>query len=106
VLNNLPCEAIINVIPKVPAGPARDAIGAAGQTSVTVTAAQSAPGAAAQRGVGSEAGGGSSGVKRRAQGLRLGRYLPQQQPGGEKHEDARGGEAAGAEDAAPPDKTP
>jgi len=109
VLNNLPCEAIINVIPKVPAAQAGGATGAAaGSAALTRSPSQPAPGAGAQRPAGAEgAGAGSAGVKRRAQGLRLGRYLPQQRPGsGGKSDDGRGGEAAKAEDAPPPDKIP
>ena len=108
VLNNLPCEAIINVIPKTPAvqtGVATAAV-TAQATAPPAVPAQPALSKAAQHRAGAESSG-QTGVKRRAQGLRLGRYLPQQRPGSEAApDDGRGGEAVKPEDAPPPPKTP
>jgi APA family basic amino acid/polyamine antiporter len=83
VLSNLPCEAIINVIPKVPATGASGAgvTGAKGMVPPAVVppaAEADAPG----------------GVKRRAQGLKLSRYLPAR-PGHDGRPPAAG-EAPGA----------
>jgi nucleotide-binding universal stress UspA family protein len=108
VLNNLPCEAIINVIPKTPAPQSgvATAAGAAAATAPPAVPAQPALSKAAQHRAGAESAG-QTGVKRRAQGLRLGRYLPQQRPGGEAPpDDGRGGEAAKGVGTLPPDKAP
>lgn len=94
VLNNLPCEAIINVIPKTPAVKAGDVAGAtvAGMATRTVAPAEPQPAAAE----GAPAAGGKPG-RRRAQGLRLSRYLPSQKAaGGPAEGDGRGGEAGDA----------
>ncbi len=80
VLNNLPCEAIINVIPKHAATGAVGA-GAGGAKVIAPVSAVAQP-APTKRStaVVTEAAegmtGGSERVKRRAQGLRLGRYVP------------------------------
>ena len=112
VLNNLPCEAIINVIPKTTAATTSDAkaVPSAGMMPPTVLPPGKGGKREAKRGKGepaqqAEVPGetqGRAGVKRRAQGLRLGRYLPQQRPG----DDVPGDEAAKAEDPPPPHKTP
>ena len=105
VLNNLPCEAIINVIPKhvvtgaVGAGPG-------GVTVVTpAAAAQSAPtkrSTAVVSEAAEGAAGGSERLKRRAQGLRLGRYVSSRPVEGS----ADAGSAESGGDAAPPASPP
>ncbi len=105
VLSNLPCEAIINVIPKhvvtgaVGAGPG-------GVTVVTpAAAAQSAPtkrSTAVVSEAAEGAAGGSERLKRRAQGLRLGRYVPSRPV----EESADAGSAESGGDAAPPASPP
>ena len=124
VLNNLPCEAIINVIPKTTARSTSDStvVASAGMMPPTVLPPEKGGRGEAKGGKREPEGGkgepaqqaevpgqpqGRAGVKRRAQGLRLGRYLPQQRPGGDAPPDeGRGGEASKAEDASPPHKTP
>ncbi len=76
VLNNLPCEAIINVIPKTTAGvAAASAAVSAGVVSSSPTGSDGASGEP-QVAAGGEGAPGRGGVKRRAQGLSLSRYLP------------------------------
>ena len=124
VLNNLPCEAIINVIPKTTAATVSDstAVSSTGMMPPTVPPPEKGGRGEAKggkregkhgKGEPAQPAGvpgepqGRPGVKRRAQGLRLGRYLPQQRPGGDAPpEDGRGGEAAKAEDPPPPHETP
>ena len=98
VLNNLPCEAIINVIPKTTgtAGSAAGGIASAGMIPPTVV--PPASGAAAAAGVRQGAAGGQDaarpgGVKRRAQGLPLSRYVPARP--GQGGPDAREGDGGG-----------
>ncbi len=109
VLANLPCEAIINVIPKH-AVTGMVGTGAAATTVVTAATAASQE-AQTKRGaaVVSEASGGAAGgserLKRRAQGLRLGRYVPSRSGVG----GAAAGSAADDGDgspASPPDEAP
>ena len=108
VLNNLPCEAIINVIPKTPAVPTGVATATGAAPATPPPERQVRPVTRSRRTARRHSTGRSgerrpTGVKRRAQGLRLGRYLPQQRPGGDvPPEDGRGGEAAKAEDPPPP----
>jgi APA family basic amino acid/polyamine antiporter len=108
VLNNLPCEAIINVIPKTPAVQPGDATAAGTVPATEPSAAPAQP--ALRKGTqhrAGEDGTGQTGLKRRAQGLPLGRYLPQQRPAGEAPPgDGRGGEAVTVEGASLPHKTP
>ncbi len=85
VLDNLPCEAIINVIPKH-AKTGAVAAGAAGATVVTSAAAAGGPPAATEAAAASPERSG-----RRAQGLRLSRYLPARQGA----EEASGGDGVG-----------
>ena len=87
VLDNLPCEAIINVVPKY-AVTATAGAGTGGVSVVTPApvAAQAAPAqrsaAASSPAIETEAGPPDR-AGRRAQGLRLGRYLPGRQVGAE-----------------------
>jgi amino acid transporter/nucleotide-binding universal stress UspA family protein len=100
VLDNLPCEAIINVIPKH----AMTAVAGAGAGGVTVEtpatkALEAAPaqqGAAAPSPAAEGATGSPDRATRRAQGMRLSRYLPARQggedtPGGNGHGPSRVG---------------
>ena len=105
VLDNLPCEAIINVIPKhVVTG----AVGGGPGGAIVVTpaaAAQSAPtkrGAAVVSEAAEGAAGGTERLKRRAQGLRLGRYVSSQPV----EVSASAGSAESGGDAAPPASPP
>jgi APA family basic amino acid/polyamine antiporter len=85
VLDNLPCEAIINVIPKH-AKTGAVAAGAASATVVTSAAVAGGPPAAEAAAASPERSG------RRAQGLRLSRYLPARQGA----EEASGGDGVGS----------
>ena len=105
VLDNLPCEAIINVIPKhVVTG----AVGVGPGGAIVVTpaaAAQSAPtkrSAAVVSEAAEGAAGGTERLKRRAQGLRLGRYVSSQPV----EVSASAGSAESGGDAAPPASPP
>ena len=85
VLDNLPCEAIINVVPKHAVTAAVSA-GARGVSVITPAsraeqAAAAEPSAAVPSPVAEDAAGAPDRVKRRAQGLRLGRYHPPRQGG-------------------------
>ncbi len=99
VLDNLPCEAIINVIPKH-AKTGATAAGAAGATVVTSAAVPGRFPATAEDAVDSPERAG-----RRAQGLRLSRYLPARQ-GAEKAPDGSGVEPAGLERSEGPPRPP
>jgi nucleotide-binding universal stress UspA family protein len=87
VLNNLPCEAIINVIPKASAVQPGAVAGAAaaGQAPPTVVLS---PGEEADRAAAGEAAG-RPGARRRARSLRLSRYLPAQKVRGEEPGDGQ-----------------
>jgi len=105
VLDNLPCEAIINVIPKhVVTG----AVGVGPGGAIVVTPAAAAQSAPTKRStaVVSEAAEGAAGgterLKRRAQGLRLGRYVSSQPV----EVSASAGSAESGGDAAPPASPP
>jgi nucleotide-binding universal stress UspA family protein len=128
VLNNLPCEAIINVIPKVPAPPAGDGASATstGMISPTVLPSEKGGRGVAKGGGKGEAAkedkgdghgaevsaetSGRSGVKRRAQGLHLSRYVPQKPPAGNPDFSGDGHDHASrdpeADGHAPEDPTP
>jgi basic amino acid/polyamine antiporter, APA family len=103
VLDNLPCEAIINVIPKTPATRTAS-VGVVGSVSVVSRAAivaepaDEAVRAVAKPGVGS---GEAARTGRRAQGLHLSRYLPARPgPNGSGSPDGNGDGKAGAGDGA------
>jgi len=135
VLDNLPCEAIINVIPKKPVAGVMmaSASAAAGGTIVVSTGAGPAPvtqptpaagraaapaGGDAAAGAGpppaaEDAAGTSVPRQRRAQGLRRSRYLQRVVPRGSRNGDdsdgngdGSGGNGAGSADAAQADVTP
>jgi APA family basic amino acid/polyamine antiporter len=79
VLNNLPCEAIINVIPKAAATVAADARAATGAVTMippTVVRADAKEEAAAAATSGDDAPARPDDVRRRVPRLRLARYLP------------------------------
>ena len=86
VLDNLPCEAIINVVPKhavtaaVSAGPGGVSVVTPTSREELATAAE--PRAAVLSPAAEDAAGAPDRVHRRAQGLRLGRYHPPRQGGG------------------------
>jgi APA family basic amino acid/polyamine antiporter len=113
VLDNLPCEAIINVIPRKPAAGVTVAAGAAGAgatvggTVVVSTGAR--PGSSAQaaaavtQGPAATAAGASVPKERRARGLRRGRELPPRQA---VSGDGSGGDGAGPAELPPADVLP
>ncbi len=87
VLDNLPCEAIINVVPKhavtTTAGVGTGGVSVVTPTPVAVQAAPAQQHAAASSQAAAAEAGPPDRAGRRAQGLRLGRYLPAQQGGQE-----------------------
>jgi APA family basic amino acid/polyamine antiporter len=92
VLNNLPCEAIINVIPKTTAGVAGvPAAASAGVISSPAPADTGLPGEGTAA-AGGEAATGRGRAKRRAHGLPLSRYLPSRSG----RDGSGAGEAAGS----------
>jgi nucleotide-binding universal stress UspA family protein len=111
VLNNLPCEAIINVIPKAPATGSLASGVAAG--SVTMIPPSVVPPAA---GVSAPAGGAQKpdddgavrgGARRRARGLPLSRYLPSRPgPNGSERQEGAGEGAATPKTVAAPARDP
>jgi APA family basic amino acid/polyamine antiporter len=113
VLDNLPCEAIINVIPRKPAAGVTVAAGAAGAGATvggTVVVSTSArPGSSAQaaaavtQGPAATAAGASVPKERRARGLRRGRELPPRQA---VSGDGSGGDGAGPAELPPADVLP
>ena len=96
VLNNLPCEAIINVIPKAPAtGSVASGVAAGSVTMIPPSVVPPAPGVSASVGGAQKPTGDGpcarGGVKRRAQGLPLSRYLPSRPgPNGSDHQAGAG----------------
>ena len=95
VLNNLPCEAIINVIPKAPAtGSVASGVAAGSVTMIPPSVVPPAAGVSASAG-GAQKPAGGGGVKRRAQGLPLSRYLPSRPgPNGSDRQEGAGEGAA------------
>ena len=103
VLNNLPCEAIINVIPKSTPGVAGVTVAASAGVISPPAPAGAGPSGERPAAAGRESTAGRVGVRRRAQRLPLSRYLPSRpgRDGSGAEADAGGGAKDPAEAASP-----